>query len=38
VHVFLSQTTIADVIGKRMVPCPAVPDFTGLLEDEEAQA
>ncbi len=38
VHVFLSQTTIADVIGNRMVPCPAVPDFTGLLEEEEAQA
>ena len=38
VHVFLSQTTIADVIGNRMVPCPAVPDFTGLLEDEEARA
>ncbi|MBY8975217.1 Rrf2 family transcriptional regulator [Rhodobacteraceae bacterium NNCM2] len=36
VHVFLSQTTIADVIGDRMVPCPAVPDFTELLEEEEA--
>lgn len=34
VHVFLSQTTIADVIQDRMVPCPAVPDFTELLEDE----
>ncbi|MEM7505701.1 MAG: Rrf2 family transcriptional regulator [Pseudomonadota bacterium] len=34
VHVFLSQTTIADVIGDRMVPCPAVPDFTELLEEE----
>ena len=34
VHVFLSQTTIADVIGDRMVPCPAVPDFTSLLESE----
>jgi Rrf2 family iron-sulfur cluster assembly transcriptional regulator len=38
VHVFLSQTTIADVIGNRMVPCPAVPDFAELLEDEEARA
>lgn len=27
VHVFLSQTTIADVIGNRLTPCPAVPDF-----------
>jgi Rrf2 family iron-sulfur cluster assembly transcriptional regulator len=34
VHVFLNQTTIADVIGDRMVPCPAVPDFTSLLESE----
>mgnify|MGYP000176859294 CR=1 FL=1 len=25
VHVFLSQTTIADVIEDRLVPCPAVP-------------
>jgi len=38
VHVFLSQTTIADVIGNRMMPCPAVPDFSELLEDEEAGA
>lgn len=38
VHVFLSQTTIADVIGNRMTPCPAVPDFTSLLEVEEAEA
>ncbi|MEM9066839.1 MAG: Rrf2 family transcriptional regulator, partial [Planctomycetota bacterium] len=27
VHVFLSKVTIADVIGDRMIPCPAVPDF-----------
>lgn len=27
VHVFLSQTTIADVVGNRLAPCPAVPDF-----------
>lgn len=38
VHVFLSQTTIADVVGDRMVPCPAVPDFSELLEEEEARA
>lgn len=34
VHVFLNQTTIADVISDRMMPCPAVPDFTELLEEE----
>ena len=38
VHVFLSQTSIADVIGNKMTPCPAVPDFSALLEDEEATA
>ncbi len=38
VHVFLSQTTIADVTGNKMSPCPAVPDFAALLEDEEATA
>jgi len=41
VHVFLSQTSIADVIGNKMTPCPAVPDFTQLLEEleeEEARA
>jgi len=38
VHVFLSQTSIADVIGDRMVPCPAVPNFAALLEEEEARA
>lgn len=37
VHVFLSRTTIADVIGARMMPCPAVPDFT-LLLDQDARA
>jgi Rrf2 family iron-sulfur cluster assembly transcriptional regulator len=36
VYVFLNQTTIADVIGDRMVPCPAVPDFSALLEAEVA--
>ena len=38
VHVFLSRTSIADVIADRMVPCPAVPDFSELLEEEEARA
>ncbi len=38
VHVFLSQTTIADVIGNPMTPCPAVPDSSELLEEEEARA
>jgi len=38
VHVFLSQTSIADVTGNKMSPCPAVPDFAALLEDEEAPA
>lgn len=33
VHVFLSRTTLADVTAARMVPCPAVPDFTALLDE-----
>lgn len=33
VHVFLSQTTIADVIEDRMTPCPAVPDFIGVVDE-----
>lgn len=36
VHVFLSQTTIADVIGDRLVPCPAVPDFIVVVDEIEA--
>ncbi len=35
VHVFLNQTTIADVIGNRMMPCPAVPDFIGVVDEPE---
>lgn len=35
VHVFLSQTTIADVIGDRLVPCPAVPDFIAVVDEPE---
>ena len=36
VHVFLQQTTLEDVIATEIQPCPAVPDFTALLEDEGA--
>ena len=35
VHVFLSQTTIADVIENRLVPCPAVPDFISIVDEPE---
>lgn len=38
VHVFLSRTTIADVVHDRMIPCPAVPDFTEVLEDDAVDA
>ena len=38
VYVFLNQTTIADVVEDKMVPCPAVPDFSALLEEEGARA
>jgi Rrf2 family iron-sulfur cluster assembly transcriptional regulator len=38
VHVFLSRTTLADVVGDRMVPCPAVPDFAALMEPEPEEA
>jgi Rrf2 family iron-sulfur cluster assembly transcriptional regulator len=32
VHVFLTRTTLADVVGDRLEPCPAVPDFSVLLD------
>ena len=35
VHVFLSRISLADVVAQRMVPCPAVPDFSALLDDDE---
>ena len=35
VHVFLSRTTIADVIGDRLVPCRAVPDFITVVDEPE---
>ena len=38
VYVFLNQTTLADVVGDRMAPCPAVPDFTVFLDEEGARA
>lgn len=38
VYVFLNQTTIADVVEDKMVPCPAVPDFSALLEEEAVTA
>ncbi len=34
VHVFLSKVSIADVIAERMVPCPAVPDFSAFIEED----
>ena len=37
VHVFLTRTTLADVVADQMTPCPAVPDFSALLEADEAQ-
>ncbi len=38
VYVFLNKTTIADVIGNKLTPCPAVPDFSALLDDEAEEA
>ena len=38
VYVFLNQTTLADVVADRMAPCPAVPDFAELLDEEGASA
>ncbi|MGG7565558.1 Rrf2 family transcriptional regulator [Rhodovulum sp. DZ06] len=35
VHVFLARTTLADVVADKMQPCPAVPDFSSLLEAED---
>ncbi len=35
VHVFLSRTTLADVVADQMTPCPAGPDFSALLESDE---
>ena len=38
VYVFLTQTTLADVVEDRMEPCPAVPDFSALLDEEGVRA
>ena len=38
VHVFLQQTSLEDVIAAEIEPCPAVPDFTALLEDDPHHA
>ena len=36
VHVFLSRTTLGDVVGNTLAPCPAVPSFE--FEREDARA
>ena len=36
VHVFLSQTTLADVVGNTLAPCPAAPAFWPESEGAEA--
>jgi Rrf2 family iron-sulfur cluster assembly transcriptional regulator len=36
VHVFLSQTTIADVVGNTLAPCPAAPSLWPLPEEARA--
>ena len=38
VHVFLNQTTLTDVISDKLEPCPAVPDFANLPDDELEEA
>jgi Rrf2 family iron-sulfur cluster assembly transcriptional regulator len=32
VHVFLTRTTLADVVDEKLSPCPAVPDFAALVD------
>lgn len=34
VHVFLSSVSVADVVGDRLVPCPAVPNFAALIDED----
>ena len=34
VHVFLTQVSVADVISDRLSPCPAVPGFSALIEED----
>lgn len=38
VHLFLQQTTLADVIDDTLAPCPAVPDFTAMIPVDEGAA
>lgn len=38
VHVFLAQVSIADVVADRMIPCPAVPDFSALPDEDSPMA
>lgn len=38
VYLFLNKTTLADVISREIVPCPAVSDFTAALNQGEAHA
>lgn len=35
VHVFLQQTTVADIVETDIQPCPAVPDFAALIDSDD---
>lgn len=35
VYVMLHQTRLADVVGNQMAPCPAVPAFVAVVDDED---
>ena len=34
VYVFLHQTRLSDITGDELAPCPAVPAFVHLVDDE----
>lgn len=34
VYVFLHQTRLGDVVGNQLAPCPAVPAFVEMVDDE----
>ncbi|WP_375690751.1 Rrf2 family transcriptional regulator [Pseudooceanicola sp. LIPI14-2-Ac024] len=36
VYVFLHQTTLADVVGNKLAPCPAVPGLFAVVDEAEA--
>ena len=36
VYVFLHQTTLADVVGNKLAPCPAVPGLFAVVDEVEA--